>query len=201
MFAIRTGPLLAGALLGLLVAGCIVENDHSIVDKPAPLDKRLVGVWALEADGGAQVLMLREGGEDDAPLQATYVIVPNDDQPHTSRAGIAFTTIGGRSYFEASWKIGEWLPLDPPVRRTFGIYELSGSGAEILKLCLADAESFEAPVTGGTLAGFSGRGDAYERRVVLAGDTSALRAYLEKNHFECSVSATFRRLTGPEQPR
>lgn len=201
MFAIRTGRLLGCSLLGLLVAGCIVENDHSIVDESAPLDKRLVGAWALEADGGAQVLILREGGEDNAPFQATYVIVPNDEPPHTSRADIAFTAIGGRSYFEAAWKVGEWLPLDPPVRRTFGTYELSGSGADILKLCLADTESFEAPVESGALAGFSGRGDSYERRTLLAGDTAALRSYLENNHFECSVSATFRRLTGPEQSR
>ena len=202
MFAIRTGPTLSCMLLGLLAAGCVVENEHSIIDKPAPPDKRIVGVWALEADGGAQVLMLREDGEANAPLQSTYVIVPNDEPPATSRADVAFTMIGGRSYFEANWKIGEWLPLDPPVRRTFGTYELSGGrGAETLKLCLADAESFETPVKTGALSGFSGSGDSYERRVVLAADTAALRAYLAKNHFECSVSATFRRLTGPEQSR
>lgn len=200
MFAIRTVPLLC-ALLGPLLAGCIVENDRSIVDTAAPADKRLAGVWALEADGGAQLLMLRAGDEEDAPLQATYVVAPNDEPAHTSRAEVSLTAIGGRPYFEVNWKLGEWLPLDPPVRRTFGTYELSGGGAEILKICLADAESFEAPIKSGALSGFSGRGDAYERRVVLAGDTAALRAYLETNHFECSVSATFRRLTGPEQSR
>lgn len=202
MFAIRTGALSIATALALLTGGCIVEIEHSIIDKPAATDERLPGAWALEADGGAQVLVLHARDGEREQLEATFIIAPKDEPPAISRAFVKFTSIGGRPYFEVQWRTGEWLPLDPPVRASFGTYELTGTpGAEILKLCLADTESFEAPIENGTLKGFSGKGESYERRVVLASDGPSLRAYLAKNHFKCSVSATFRRLSGPEQSR
>ena len=115
-----------------------------------------------------------------------------------SRATVRVSEIGGRGYFEANWRVAEWLPVDPPVRRTFGTYELSG---DTLKLCFADPESFTPALKSGTLAGFSGIGDAYERRMVVASDSATLRAYLAKNHFKCTVARTFRRLEGPAQPK
>lgn len=202
MFARRTTYLALIAALGVTAAGCMVENEESIVDKPVPADKRLAGAWALEADGSAQVLVLNIGEDNPNAMQASFVIAPKDEPAMTSRASITFTTIGDRRYFEASWKAGEWLPLDPPVRRAFGTYELSGSaGAELLKVCFADPQSFEAPIQSGTLKGFSGRGDDYERRTILASDTGTTRAYLAKNHFQCRVTSTFRRLSGPAQPK
>ena len=59
MAAGRTGTLFLILTMGLLTAGCLVENEHSIIDKAGTPDKRLAGVWALEADGSAQVLVLR----------------------------------------------------------------------------------------------------------------------------------------------
>jgi hypothetical protein len=202
MFARRTIYLALIAALGVTAAGCMVENEYSIVDKPVPADKRLAGAWALEADGGAQVLVLNIGEDNPNAMQASFVIAPKDEPAMTSRATVFFTTIGDRAYFEADWRPGEWLPLDPPVRRAFGTYELTGGpGSEILKVCFADPKSFEAPIKSGALAGFSGKGDDYQRRTVLASDTAATRAFLAKNHFQCSVSSNFRRLTGPAQSR
>jgi hypothetical protein len=202
MFALRTACLVLAAAAALAASGCMVENEESIVHKPAPADSRLAGAWALEADGSAQVLVLSIGENNPNAMLASFVIAPKDEPAMTSRASITFTTIGNRPYFEASWKAGEWLPLDPPVRRAFGTYELSGSaGAELLKVCFADPQSFEAPIQSGALRGFSGRGDDYERRTILASDTAATRAYLANNHFQCRVSSTFRRLTGPAQSK
>lgn len=202
MFGVRTGTLLCCILLAVPLGGCLVENDQVLIDKPAAADRRLAGVWALESDGGAQLLLLSADEKSGEKLAATFVIAPKDEPPVTSRATVTFAEIGSRQYFEVSWRAGEWLPLDPPVRRTFGTYELSGAaGAEILKVCLADAESFSAPLKSGALSGFSGTGSEYERRVVISSSGPALRAYLEKNHFKCSVSSTFRRLAGPPQSR
>jgi len=190
--------LLAVAGVALATAGCLVENEHSIVDKAAAPDKRLAGVWALEADGGAQILVLYGRDEETDRLHASFVIAPRDEAAMTSRSTIRFTEIGGRPYFEANWRVGEWLPVDPPVRRTFGTYELSG---DLLKLCLADPEAFTPILKSGGLTGFTGIGDSYERRTVLANDTASLRAYLAKNHFQCTVTRTFRRVEGPAQPK
>lgn len=198
MTAGSTGTLFLILTIGLLTAGCLVENEHSIIEKPGAPDKRLEGVWALEADGSAQVLVLRAREDETDRLHATFVIANRDDPAMTSRATVRVTEIGGRAYFETTWRVGEWLPVDPPVRRAFGTYELSDNA---LKLCLADPESFTPALKSGALAGFSGIGDAYERRTVVASDSAALRAYLEKNHFKCTVARTFRRLEGPDQPR
>jgi hypothetical protein len=184
--------------VALATAGCLVENEHSIIEKPTTPDKRLAGVWALEADGGAQVLVLYARDEETDRLHATFVIVPRDDAAMSSRSTIRFTEIGGRQYFEANWRVGEWLPLDPPVRRTFGTHELIG---DTLKLCLADPEAFTPILKSGALTGFSGIGDSYERRTIVANDTASLRAYLAKNHFQCTVTRTFRRVEGPAQPK
>jgi hypothetical protein len=184
--------------LALCAAGCLVENEHSVIDKPAAPDKRLIGVWAMEADGGAQVLVLHTRDEEPDRLASSFMIAPPGETVMTSRAAIRFTEIGGRAYFEADWRTGEWLPLDPPVRRTFGTYELT---ADTLKLCLADPDSFSPVIKSGGLAGFTGIGDAYERRTVVANDTASLRAYLAKNHFNCTVARTFRRVEGPAQPK
>jgi hypothetical protein len=201
MIAVRTVALVLA--LGLPAGGCIVENEHSIADKPAPPDKRLVGIWALEANGNAQLLALNSGDEGDNRLHATFVIVSGRDDPVlTSRATVALISIGDRSYFEATWKPGEWLPLDPPVRRSFGTYEIAGAaGAETLRICFADPASFEAPIKSGTLPGYSGAGRDYERRTVLAADGPALRAYLAKNELKCPTPSVYRRLSGPNQPR
>jgi len=198
MAAGRTGTLFLILTIGLLTAGCLVENEHSIIDKAGTPDKRLAGVWALEADGSAQVLVLRARENETDRLQASFVIADRDDPAMTSRATVRVSEIGGRHYFEANWRVGEWLPVDPPVRRTFGTYELSG---DTLKLCFADPESFTPALKSGALAGFSGIGDAYERRTVVASDTASLRAYLAKNHFNCTVARTFRRLEGPAQSK
>lgn len=198
MIAGRTARLFAVLTLALATAGCLVENEHSIIEKPAAPDKRLVGVWALESDGSAQVLVLRSRDEDPDRLQSSFVIADRDDAPMASRAAVRFTEIGGRQYFEANWRVGEWLPVDPPVRRTFGTYELSG---DTLTLCLADPEAFTPVLKSGALTGFSGIGDSYERRTIVANDTPSLRAYLAKNHFKCTVARTFRRLEGPAQPK
>lgn len=197
MAAGRTGTLFLILTMGFLAAGCLVENEHSIIDKAGTPDKRLAGVWALEADGGAQVLVLRAREDEADRLHATFVIADRDPAM-TSRATVRVSEIGGRGYFEATWRVGEWLPVDPPVRRTFGTYELSG---DTLKLCFADPESLTPALKSGALAGFSGIGDAYERRTVVASDSTALRAWLAKNHFKCTVARTFRRLEGPDQPR
>jgi hypothetical protein len=195
---LAVGKLAIAIALAVCTAGCLVENEHSIVDKPAAPDKRLVGVWALESDGGAQILVLYARDEEPDRLVSSFVIAPRDDAAMTSRAAVRFTEIGGRSYFEATWRTGEWLPVDPPVRRTFGTYELSG---DTLKLCLADPETFTPVLKSGALAGFSGIGDSYERRTVVSNDTASLRSYLAKNHFNCTVARTFRRLEGPVQQR
>ncbi len=184
--------------LSLGAAGCLVENEHSIIDKPATPDKRLIGVWAMEADGGAQVLVLHARDEEPGTLASSFVIAPPGETAMASRAAIRFTEIGGRQYFEANWRVGEWLPLDPPVRRTFGTYELGG---DTLKLCLADPDSFSPVIKSGALAGFTGIGDAYERRTVVADDTASLRTYLAKHHFQCAVGRAFRRVEGPAQPK
>jgi hypothetical protein len=203
MFAARAIALPLVLTLGFLAAGCIVENEHSIIDRPAAVDARLAGVWALESSGNAQLLALQPREEGEHRLQAIFVIVGGKDEPvMTSRAVVTFLSITGRSYFEASWKAGEWLPLDPPVRRSFGTYELAGAaGAETLRVCFADPASFEGPIKGGALAGYSGAGRDYERRTVLAADGAALRAYLAKNEFKCPTPSVYRRLTGPAQPR
>ena len=198
MAASRAGTLFLILSMALLTAGCLVENEHSIIATPGTPDKRLEGVWALEADGSAQVLVLRIRDDETDRLHASFVIADRDDAAMTSRATVRVTDIGGRFYFEADWRLGEWLPLDPPVRRAFGTYELSG---DTLKLCFADPESFTPAVKSGALAGFSGIGDAYERRTVVASDTASLRTYLAKNHFNCTVSRTFRRLEGPAQSK
>lgn len=190
--------LLVIVTLALITAGCLVENEHSIIEKPVAPDKRLSGVWALEVDGGAQVLVLHARDEEPDGLLSSFVIAPRDEAAMTSRATIRFTEIGGRQYFEANWRVGEWLPVDPPVRRTFGTYELSG---DTLTLCLADPEAFTPVLKSGALTGFSGIGDSYERRTIVANDTASLRAYLAKNHFKCTVARTFRRLEGPAQPK
>ncbi|MCC6946671.1 MAG: hypothetical protein IT539_02800 [Bradyrhizobiaceae bacterium] len=202
MFVVRTRHLMLLAVIALSAAGCIVEIEHSIIEKPEAPDPRLAGVWALEADGGAQVLVLyRKEGEENQ-LQATFVIAAKDEVPSASRAAVRFAAIGSRPYFEADWRAGEWLPFDVPVRRAFGTYEISGAAdAETLKICFGDPESFEAPLKSGALAGFSGRGETYQRRVVISSDGAALRAYLAKNHFKCTVSATYRRVTGPAQSK
>lgn len=198
MFAVRTRTLVLLAAIALPAGGCIVENEHTIIEKAEAPDPRLAGVWALEADGSAQVLVLHQKEGEDNQLQATFVIVAKDEVPPTSRATVQFTSIGDRPYFEANWQTGEWLPLDPPVRRAFGTYEISD---DTLKICFGDPESFEAPLKNGALQGFSGRGDSYQRRVVIASEGAALRAYLAKNHFKCTVTATYHRLTGPTQSR
>lgn len=201
MVAVRASALAVSLTLALALAGCIVETEHSIIETPAPPDKRLVGVWALEADGGAQVLVLHHEDERPNELQATLVMV-DKEEAQQSRSTVRFSEIGGRIYFEARWRPGEWLPLDPPVRQAIGTYEISGAaGAETLKICFADPESLEAPLKSGALKGFSGKGDSYERRVVISSEGTALRVYLAKNHFKCTTSATYRRITGPEQSK
>jgi hypothetical protein len=202
MVAVRAGALACIFTFALALGGCIVETEHSIIETPASPDKRLVGVWALEADGGAQVLVLYQKEEEPDRLHATFVIVNDGEVPPASRAAVKFSQIGGRAYFEARWRPGDWLPLDPPVRQAIGTYEISGSaGAETLKLCFADPESFAAPLKSGALKGFSGKGDNYERRVVISSEAEELRAYLAKNHFKCATSATYRRVTGPAQSK
>jgi hypothetical protein len=202
MIAVRGGTLALSFAFALALGGCIAETEHSIIETPAPPDKRLVGVWALEADGGVQVLVLHQREDEPDRLQAAFVIVNDGEVPPASRAVVRFAQIGGRTYFEARWRPGEWLPLDPPVRQAIGTYEFSGgTGAEILKVCFADPESFAAPLKSGVLKGFSGKGDAYERRVVISSEGAELRAYLAKNHSRCAVSSTFRRISGPAQAR
>jgi hypothetical protein len=203
MFAARTVAISMIFTLGLAAGGCIVENEHSIVDKAMPPDPRLSGVWALESNGNAQLLALQPRDEGENRLQATFVIMGGKDEPvMTSRAIVALLSIGSRSYFEASWKPGEWLPVDPPVRRSFGTYELaSTAGTQTLRICFADPASFEAPIKSGVLAGYSGAGRDYERRTVLAADGASLRAYLAKNEFKCPTPSFFRRLSATPQPR
>lgn len=187
--------------LASLAGGCIVEIEHSIIDKPVLPDERLAGVWALEASGNAQVLTLYRDDDNPEDLRATFVIVDKRDvQP--SRATLRFTSIGERAYFEARWNVGEWIPLNPPVRNSFGTYTISGAaGAETLQVCMADTESFEAPLKSGALKGFSGGGKNYERRVVVSSEGAELRDYLAKNHFTCRASSTFRRVSGPSQSK
>jgi hypothetical protein len=191
------------AAIGLLAGGCIAENEYSIVDEPAAPDPRLAGVWALESGGAAQVLVIRRPDEQSPELSARFVLIgTGSEPPEASRATVKFTSIGGRSYFEAEWPPGEWLPLNPPVRRSFGTVELQQgrSGApDRLRICLADSESFEQPLKSGALTGYPGTGKGYERRVVIASEGATLRAYLARHHFTCSAASVFQRVTGPKQ--
>jgi hypothetical protein len=205
MFAAGWRALATAVVVGLAAGGCIVENEHSIVDKPAPPDARFAGVWALESGGSAQVLVLSRPPEDSPALDAKFILIGSGTEPaDESRAIVTFTTIGGRLYFEVEWKLGEWLPVTPPVRRSFGTAEVRDGQAgapDTLHVCLAETESFEAPLKSGALTGYVGMGKSYERRMVLASDGAALRSYLAKNHFKCTAESVFQRLTGPTQGR
>jgi hypothetical protein len=201
MIALRTLGLPLALAAGLTAAGCVVETEHSIVDKPLPPDKRLDGVWAMESSGNALVLVLYRADDNAEALSASFVIV-DKREVHTSRANVQFTSIGGRPYFEVRWVIGEWLPLDPPVRQGFGTWMITGTAdSEMLQLCFADPVSFEAAMKSGGLKGFLGEGKSYERRAVISNGSAELRAHLAMHHFTCRVSATYRRVSGPAQSR
>lgn len=158
----------------LLLAGCFVEPEKTIVEPGAGIDRRPEGVWVYTEGRGFVALAI--AADDDALKVDLIRYEPEKPQIVHNRFRVRTTRIADADYFEAE-HLGPHLFWSPQtlVRKFIARYELAS--ADRLALAFPGVSAFEAAVRDGRLAGVF-HGGVWERAVRLGGDAATLRAHL-----------------------
>ncbi len=158
----------------LLVAGCFVEPEQTIVEPNAGIDRRPEGVWVYTEGRGFVALAI--AADDDALKVDLIRYEPDKPQIVHNRFHVHTTRIADADYIEAE-HLGPHLFWSPqtPIRKFIARYELAS--ADVLTIVFPRVSKVEAAVRDGRLAGVS-HGGVWERSIRLSGDAATLRAYL-----------------------
>jgi len=168
---------LAPALL-LALAACMPGNEHSVINRPAANDARMVGAWVGHlGDGDLIVARIMA----DTPETLLVDLGVFTDEPGFARYKAARTRIGDRDILElteteASDKGGAGAALGLPARFIVG-YRFDENGRLVVNIQNDLETALEKAVKAGTLTGRTDpRGK--NQTTVVTSPTAALRDFI-----------------------
>ena len=180
----------AALVLGLLLAGCLAENEHTIITNPVDL-KPFEGYWIGTKGETAQMLGITPTA---AGANLTYVFMRSDtQQADFSQFHVQATKIDDVLYFELTGTTG--ADKAPPTHHTFGRVSFGSPETphdrDKLTVCFAESAAMKDPVQKGDLKGTivkdrSGALIPDPDKVRITNSTAELRAYLAANPLKCS---------------
>jgi hypothetical protein len=165
-------------LVLLLMAACMPGNEHSVIDRPAANDDRMVGAWVAHL-GDGDLIVARITA--DTPEMLLVDLGVFTDEPGFARYRAARTRIGDRYILElteidASAQGGSGAALGLPARFIVG-YAFDGTGRLVVNIQNDLDTALEKAVKAGTL---TGRTDARGRgqTVIVTASTKDLRGFI-----------------------